>query len=72
MGRVTRMMKAATVKGPEGKADGPGRDSSATDPDLPRLLACWGAMPPHFRETIMSLVEVVESKQRVAPTGGKR
>jgi len=62
MGRVSRIMKAVTEKASETRPTGPEGTVPAADADLSRLIACWMHMPPHFKQTIMTLVEVVESK----------
>lgn len=67
MGRVSRILKAVTDKPAEARSPALERDLAATDHDLPRLIACWSAMPPHFKQTVMSLVEIVEAQRRPAP-----
>jgi hypothetical protein len=64
MGRVSRILKAVTDKEPGTKASGTESSLPHADPDLPRLIACWSAMPPHFKQTILTLVELVEAKRR--------
>jgi hypothetical protein len=66
MSRVSRIIKAASVR-PEAGANGQEREAAETD--LPRLIACWSHMPGHYKQTIMALVEVVETKRRKAVDG---
>ena len=61
MGRVTRMIKAASDQRPEHPPGSPER--AAMDRDLPRVIAAWAQMPDHFKRTVMSLVELVENKR---------
>jgi hypothetical protein len=59
-------MRAVREKGPEPQLGMPTAGPLA-DADLLRLQACWSALPPHFKQTIMTLVEIVESKQSPPP-----
>jgi hypothetical protein len=68
MGRVSRILKAATDRSSEARPAGLERELAVSDPDLPRVIACWSVMPPHFRQTILTLVEVVEAKLRSETT----
>ena len=69
MGRVSRMLKAISEKpksaapaGVEKAARRAGRDTGGNDPgDLARVIACWPRMPGHFKQAILTLVEVVEA-----------
>jgi len=64
MGRVSRMLKAISDKPSTTGDNGP--MAAASDPDLPRIIACWTHMPASYKQTIMSLVEQVELKRRQA------
>jgi hypothetical protein len=70
MGRVSRILKAVTDKGTDTKTGGSDPHLPHADPDLPRLIACWSAMPPHFRQTILTLVEIVEAKRKAVTVVG--
>jgi hypothetical protein len=78
MGRVSRILKAASESGKEPAPTGleplsktpPQVDSSsrqadtrADSNDLTRLMACWAQMPAHFKQTILTLVEVTEASK---------
>jgi len=77
MGRVSRILKAASESGREAPPTGlepaaraaaeaspqPLPDTRADSNDLARLMACWAKMPAHFRQTILTLVEVTEASQ---------
>jgi hypothetical protein len=69
MGRASRILKAITEKGSASKPAGDAQLPHA-DPDLPRLIACWSAMPMHFKQTILTLVEIVEAKRRAVTVMG--
>jgi len=78
MGRVSRILKAASESGKEPAPTGlesPSRpaaesesssrqpDTRADSNDLTRLMACWARMPAHFKQTILTLVEVTEASK---------
>lgn len=78
MGRVSRILKAASESGKEptptglesqsksaAQSDSSSRqtDTRADSNDLTRLMACWARMPAHFKQTILTLVEVTEASQ---------
>lgn len=80
MGRISRVLKGASA----GRSNAPPLRQIniwAFDDDLARLTACWPHLPAHFRDTILSLVEVTEAHRRPpetvrvdaakAPGGGK-
>jgi hypothetical protein len=73
MGRVSRILKAVSEKPKEMPATGleplaksalaPAPAPAPSPPDsadLARIIACWPRMPRHFKETILTLVEVTE------------
>ena len=70
MGRVSRILAAVTDKGPDGRPVGADPHLPHADPDLPRLIASWSAMPPQFKQTILTLVEIVEAKRRAVTVVG--
>ena len=45
-----------------------GTESQELPPDLRRLVALWGTLPPHVRETIMMLVDAIPMNNEVCPT----
>jgi hypothetical protein len=67
MGRVSTILRAAS--GPKRRQPETlsGITAWALEEDLPRVIASWGRMPPQFRQTILSLVEIVEGKQAPVP-----
>jgi len=66
MGRVSRIMKA--VSGPAVDPSGLscGQELARSDDEL-RVMACWKQMPEHFKRTVMTLVEIVESRRAETP-----
>ena len=78
MGRVSRILKAASESGKElaptglepqskpaaeSEASSRQADTRADSNDLTRLMACWARMPAHFKQTILTLVEVTEASK---------
>jgi len=70
VGRVSRILKSPHER-PRPNPIHPNPGLRPSDEDLPRLVSAWPQLPQHFRQTIMSLVEMVEGKnpaRAVKPT----
>jgi hypothetical protein len=59
---VSRILKAASENRPDALPVGLDKKPAVAEADLQRLIACWPRMPIHYKQTILTLVEVLESK----------